>query len=266
MLFLYFVFAGNQPQSDEHEQPSRPAVAEGGADGSGQSQPEHGGGLDDPALRDVKSNKKDVGLVNIFLYEEKYVPAPRLFWKVLHDQHSNTAAVFIGLNDPHKSEAPPEVCPNRCAEMSWVDWEMADLEGGYMYCCDLQAAAAAFPEIASLRLSSSGLLQGPDPPSRPVTTTQALQAGLCRINLDQLTGKYPPLLLSGKRFVYPTSEDSDGSRYLNFGLIISSSLWILIKILMQKLALSWSSTVTELRRTRPRLQSSLRGRTQLWSG
>ena len=107
--------------------------------------------------------------------------------------------------------------------MSWVDWEMTDLEGGYMYCCDLQEAAVAFPEIGSLRLSSSGLLQGTEPPTTPGTTTEALPPDACRINLEQLTGKYPPILLRKNRFVYPTSEEADGSRYLNFGLIISTS-------------------------------------------
>ena len=46
--------------------------------------------------------------------------------------------------------------------MSWVDWEMTDLDGGYMYCCDLQEAAAAFPEISSLDMTASGLIQIPD--------------------------------------------------------------------------------------------------------
>ena len=164
--------------------------------------------------RDVNNNKK-----NIFLYEDKYVPAPRFFWKVLREKDSNTAAVFIGLNDPHERVAPLELCPNRCAEMAWVDWEMTDLDGGYMYCCDLQEAATVFSEIASLRLSSSGLLQGNDRPVTPPTSTQPLSSDLCRINLDQLTGKYPPIILQNDRFVFPTSEDPDGSRYLNFGLI-----------------------------------------------
>ena len=164
--------------------------------------------------RDVNNNKK-----NIFLYEDKYVPAPRFFWKVLREKDSNTAAVFIGLNDPHERVAPLELCPNRCAEMAWVDWEMTDLDGGYMYCCDLQEAATVFPEIGSLRLSSSGLLQGNDRPVTPPTSTQPLSSDLCRINLDQLTGKYPPIILQNDRFVFPTSEDPDGSRYLNFGLI-----------------------------------------------
>ena len=104
--------------------------------------------------RDLNNNKKD-----IFLYEDKYVPAPRFFWKVLRERDSNTAAVFIGLNDPHESLAPLELCPNRCAEMAWVDWEMTDLDGGYMYCCDLQEAASVFPEISSLDMTATGLIQ-----------------------------------------------------------------------------------------------------------
>ena len=48
---------------------------------------------------------------------------------------------------------------SRCAEMSWVDWEMTDLDGGYMYCCELQEAASVFPEIYSLDMKASGLIQ-----------------------------------------------------------------------------------------------------------
>ena len=112
-----------------------------------------------PGIRDDNNNPKELDLAKIFLYKEKYVPAPRLFWKVLQDKETNTAAVFIGLNDPHSSLAPLELCPNRCAEMAWVDWEMTDLDGGYMYCCDLQEAAAVFPEIYSLDMKASGLIQ-----------------------------------------------------------------------------------------------------------
>ena len=43
--------------------------------------------------------------------------------------------------------------------MSWVNWEMTDLDGGYMYCCELQEAASVFPEIYSLDMKASGLIQ-----------------------------------------------------------------------------------------------------------
>ena len=164
---------------------------------------------------DVSSNKRD-----IFLYEDQYLPAPLYFWKVLRDQETNTAAVFIGLNDPHSRRAPVELCPNTCSEMSWVDWEMTDLDGGYMYCCTLKEAAAAFPVIASLGLESSGLLQGNNPPSP--TTTPEPPADQCQINLDGTTGRYPPIILQNDRFVFPKSAEEDGTRYLKFGEIISS--------------------------------------------
>ena len=48
----------------------------------------------------------------------------------------------------------------RCGEMDWVDWEMTDLDGGYMYCCSLEDAASVLKEIASLNLQqSTGLIQ-----------------------------------------------------------------------------------------------------------
>ena len=107
--------------------------------------------------------------------------------------------------------------------MAWVDWEMTDLDGGYMYCCDLQEAGAVLPEVGSLLLSSSGLLQGPGGPVSPTSTTHHLASDICRVNLELLTGKYPPIILQNDRFVFPTSEEADGSRYLNFGRIFSRS-------------------------------------------
>jgi len=104
---------------------------------------------------DVNNNRQQ-----IYLYNKEYIPAPLYYWKVLQDKSTNTAAAFIGLNDPHETSVPLELCTNRCAEMSWVDWEMTDLDGGYMYCCDLEEAAAALQEVSSLGLApSSGLLQ-----------------------------------------------------------------------------------------------------------
>jgi len=38
----------------------------------------------------------------------------------------------------------------------------------------------------------------------------------CTVNLDQLTGKYPPLLTQNSNFVFPSSESADGVRYLTF--------------------------------------------------
>ena len=123
---------------------------------------------------------------------------------------------FIGLNDPHAAEAPKELCTNVCSAMSWVDWEMTDLPGGYMYCCDLAEAAAALEEINSLDLGeSSGLIQLPGAES--TTTAAPTPAAACQVSLDQLSGKYPPILTRDNNFLYPNSEEADGTRFLKFG-------------------------------------------------
>ena len=49
---------------------------------------------------------------------------------------------------------------SRCEELSWVDWEVTELDKGYMYCCDLKSAASALEEIKSLNLKTNvGLIQ-----------------------------------------------------------------------------------------------------------
>ena len=44
--------------------------------------------------------------------------------------------------------------------MSWVDWDVTELDKGYMYCCDLKSAASALEEIKSLNLKTNvGFIQ-----------------------------------------------------------------------------------------------------------
>jgi len=96
-------------------------------------------------------------LTPIFLYNSSYVPAPKYYWKVVRDPQTDTAAAFIGLNDPHAKTAPRDLCSNKCPEMAWVDWNVSDLSAGYMYCCSVQQAARAISSIPYV--SSKGLIQ-----------------------------------------------------------------------------------------------------------
>ena len=43
--------------------------------------------------------------------------------------------------------------------------------------------------------------------------------GQCRVNLDALTGQFPPLLVQNGEFVYPDAMNDDGQRILKFGMI-----------------------------------------------
>merc|ERR1712168_1187029 len=99
-------------------------------------------------------------LVDIYLYlngETRYLPAPLYYWKVLYDAETDTGAAFIGLNDPHATSPPNELCTNVCSSMAWVDWSITELDAGYMYCCSIEDARKAIPSMPDIK--TSGLIQ-----------------------------------------------------------------------------------------------------------
>eukprot|EP00090_Calanus_glacialis_P045179 TRINITY_DN8232_c0_g1_i1.p1 TRINITY_DN8232_c0_g1~~TRINITY_DN8232_c0_g1_i1.p1 ORF type:complete len:472 (-),score=119.75 TRINITY_DN8232_c0_g1_i1:256-1671(-) len=118
-------------------------------------------------------------LTPIYLYNNTYVPAPKYYWKVVQDPMTNTAVAFIGSNDPHVTSAPLELCPNRCAEMPWVDWNLSDLDSGYMYCCSVEDAVKAIPAIPAMQSAGLLTLQGPGPAPGPSPSSGTCTAGPC---------------------------------------------------------------------------------------
>ena len=125
----------------------------------------------------------------IYLFNNTYVPAHKYYWKVVQDPMTNTAVAFIGSNDPcHISPlgavSKQVTCPivilvlyftPRCAEMPWVDWNLSDLDSGYMYCCSVEDAVKAIPAIPAMQsaglltLQGPGLAPGPSPSSGTCT-------------------------------------------------------------------------------------------------
>ena len=50
---------------------------------------------------------------DIVLYNEdgnEWIPAPKYFWKVVHNKETNEAVAFIGVNDPHSADEPEKFC------------------------------------------------------------------------------------------------------------------------------------------------------------
>jgi len=121
----------------------------------------------------------------IYLFNNTYVPAPKYYWKVVQDPMTNTAVAFIGSNDPHVTSAPLELCPNRCAEMPWVDWNLSDLDSGYMYCCSVEDAVKAIPAIPAMQAAGLLTLQGPGPAPGPSPSSGTCTAGPCTCTCDK---------------------------------------------------------------------------------
>ena len=63
------------------------------------------------SMLDVNGNEQD-----IFLYNEdgkKWIPAPKYYWKVVYSQKRDEGVAVIGINNPHESERPTELCSVR---------------------------------------------------------------------------------------------------------------------------------------------------------
>jgi len=111
---------------------------------------------------------------SIFLSSSSYVPAPKLFWKVVLDPATGQSAAFMGLNDPHATVAPKNLCKNRCIEMSsWLHLEFDDLDSGYVYCCSVPDAHRIIKSMPAVP-ENSRLLTGISVES-PESTSQATQ-------------------------------------------------------------------------------------------
>ena len=49
------------------------------------------------------------------------IPAPKYYWKLIHDPQANTATAVIGMNNPHLRNIPVQdiFCPDVCQEIPW---------------------------------------------------------------------------------------------------------------------------------------------------
>ncbi|KAI9552478.1 hypothetical protein GHT06_022844 [Daphnia sinensis] len=83
------------------------------------------------------------------------IPAPKYYWKLIHDPISNTATAVIGINNPYLNPVKEEdiICPNVCDQVPWVNEAivaLTDIKKGYTFCCtaaDLHKAISYAPDI-----------------------------------------------------------------------------------------------------------------------
>lgn len=83
------------------------------------------------------------------------IPAPKYFWKVVHEPISNTATAVIGMNSPYIDVVRPEdiICPDVCDQIPWVNsaiFSLTNITRGYTFCCtaaDLHKAVSFAPNL-----------------------------------------------------------------------------------------------------------------------
>ncbi|KAJ6648590.1 hypothetical protein Bhyg_03820 [Pseudolycoriella hygida] len=86
-------------------------------------------------------------------------PVPKWLWKIVKNTSTNSAIVFITLNDPYRSvDEVEEFCPNVCAKASVDTKHFKTMTQGYTFCCDLtdfrQVIRVLSPEATAHNLLS----------------------------------------------------------------------------------------------------------------
>lgn len=87
-------------------------------------------------LADVKNVQKPIYLA-FDSNKNGLIPAPKYYWKVVHDRSTDTATSFVGINNPHlKSVLPDDIlCRDVCNRVPWAIWNRLNIANGYMFCC-----------------------------------------------------------------------------------------------------------------------------------
>ncbi|KAM7344138.1 salivary protein Tsal1-like [Cochliomyia hominivorax] len=82
--------------------------------------------------------KKNGDLVKIYLDKTKKIEAPKYYYKILMHKPSDSAIVFVTVNNPYIEDgADEEICTNVCEETGILHANFPDVTKGYTFCCEL---------------------------------------------------------------------------------------------------------------------------------
>ena len=108
-------------------------------------------------LADVKGVQKPIYLAQD-ANNNNVIPAPKYYWKVVHDPATNKATAFIGINNPHLSTVVGSdiFCTDVCSQIGWMSWtNRFDIPKGYMFCCtsaSLHSVVSHSPNLGNVGL------------------------------------------------------------------------------------------------------------------
>lgn len=83
------------------------------------------------------------------------LPAPRIFYKVLHDERNNAGIALVGVNDIHitsmeQIEENYLFCEDIGDKVSWIDWDRRNFAKGFAYACEVNPFLKRIGHLAHL--------------------------------------------------------------------------------------------------------------------
>lgn len=98
-------------------------------------------------------------LVELYLTDNKLIEVPKWTWKVVKSERTDSAIVFITMNDPFASKKElVEFCPNVCKEAGFDTKAFETTRKGYTFCCALSEFRKAVKTLP-VNLKAKNLLK-----------------------------------------------------------------------------------------------------------
>lgn len=85
------------------------------------------------------------------------IAVPKFFWKFVYEPKEKKGAVFVGTNNPYKSERE-EICRDVSDSIKWLSWKKDNQIAGYSYACDVDDFRKVVPYLPEYEIN--GLLIG----------------------------------------------------------------------------------------------------------
>lgn len=95
----------------------------------------------------------------IFLdHDNKKVPVPKIFYKILLDKSQSAGVVLIGVNNPHVSMEEINrdyiLCNDVSQKIKYIKWRLNDIRRGFVYACEVGDFLENVPHLKISNLKS----------------------------------------------------------------------------------------------------------------
>ncbi|XP_046752864.1 uncharacterized protein LOC124416067 [Diprion similis] len=84
--------------------------------------------------------------------DERALPVPKFFWKIIYDPLTQKGTAFVGVNNPYITEVTSDyyICDDISSKITWLTWTADSIEKGISYACtidDLREVVPTLPEL-----------------------------------------------------------------------------------------------------------------------
>ncbi|CAO1405394.1 unnamed protein product [Diamesa tonsa] len=138
----------------------------------------------------------------IFLdIDNKKVPVPKIFYKVLINRAAKSGIVLIGVNNPHlklkEIKKDYIICTDISNVVNYINWNRKDIRRGYSYACEVNEFLRTVPHIPDVDVGK----KNPN-----ILSSDSVIA--CTINVNKDIHEPQPLLLQPglSKIFYPTDK------------------------------------------------------------